>query len=105
MIDSPIITAAATKLIDELQLENDRLKNSMKALEVYFSDSETGQQIKILEKLYEECSHDAELFRHMKTMPASELSMLCFEYTQGSGTLDDLVKISRNNLTLRLMLL
>jgi hypothetical protein len=76
MIDSPIITAEETKLIDQLQLENDSLK----------------QRNEVLERMALSAITDAELSRHIKTLPASELSMLCFEYTQGSGTLDELVK-------------
>lgn len=78
MTDSKMVLKAAVDLVDQLQLENDNLK----------------QRNDVLERLVLSAITDAEIFRYMKTLSTSQLSMLCFEHTQGSGTLEELVKIS-----------
>ena len=78
MTDSKIVLKAAVNLVDQLQKETELLH----------------RRIVTLESLYTEAFNDASMFKHMASLPASCLSMLCYEHTQGSGTLEELVKIS-----------
>ena len=77
MTDS-IVLKAAVNLVDQLQSENDAMH----------------KRIGILEDLYFAELNYASMFRHMTLLSNSALSMICFEHAQGSGTLEELVKIS-----------